>query len=109
MCSLERIAVSRRGRSIGGYTRRLCGQNSRRWQKARALPASSCGTDRGLPQSAFLREHPIDAEAAWPGGEDEQRAAEDCEVLQEIAVLRHHLRRRVFPLTMCQRGCTDEE
>jgi hypothetical protein len=40
-----------------------------------------------VPRSTFVRQHPIDAEASWPGREYEQRAAEDGQILEEVIVL----------------------
>src|SRR6478672_9923389 len=60
-------------------------------------------------RSTSLRQHPIDAEAAWPGHEQDERAAEDGNILEEVIVLVSHLRGWIFPIAMGQRGCSDEE
>jgi hypothetical protein len=63
----------------------------------------------GPPPSTLLRQHVIDAEAAWSGREYEQRAAEDRQILEEVIILGDHLSGRVLPVTMGQRCGNDEE
>jgi methionine synthase II (cobalamin-independent) len=63
-CWRERIAVLRRAPSTGESIPRSCGQSSRRWRKARALPARNCGVDgrsdcqRGFDRTRSMLKRP---------------------------------------------------
>jgi hypothetical protein len=63
----------------------------------------------GPPPSTLLRQHSIDAEAARPAHEQQQGAAEDRKIFEEVVVLGHHLGGRIFPIAVGERGGDDEE
>src|SRR2546430_4166480 len=80
--------------------------------KARGLGRRRTACDQGTLDltvnfSLFCQDA-IDAEATPSGDEQDECAAKEGKVLQEIVVLGRHLRRWVFPITMRQRGRANE-